>query len=45
MSVKIHGKEYRTVAERVNLFHEEHKDAVIRGAYKFFESPFKRSSK
>tara|TARA_R100000734_G_scaffold19092_1_gene18015 strand:- start:525 stop:1211 length:687 start_codon:yes stop_codon:yes gene_type:complete len=28
MSVKIHGKEYRTVAERVNLFHEEHKDAV-----------------
>tara|TARA_R100000951_G_scaffold94430_1_gene83169 strand:+ start:671 stop:1381 length:711 start_codon:yes stop_codon:yes gene_type:complete len=28
MSVKIHGKEYRTVAERVNLFHEKHKDAV-----------------
>ena len=28
MSVKIHGKEYRTVAERVNLFHEEHKDVV-----------------
>tara|TARA_R100000654_G_scaffold5_1_gene23 strand:+ start:3851 stop:4519 length:669 start_codon:yes stop_codon:yes gene_type:complete len=28
MSVKIHGKEYRTVAERVNLFHEEHKDAI-----------------
>ena len=28
MSVKIHGKEYRTVAERVNLFHDENKDAV-----------------
>tara|TARA_Y100000004_G_C8885148_1_gene399371 strand:- start:51 stop:749 length:699 start_codon:yes stop_codon:yes gene_type:complete len=28
MSVKIHGKEYRTVAERVNLFHEENKDVV-----------------
>ena len=28
MSVKIHGKEYRTVAERVNLFHEEHKDVI-----------------
>jgi len=26
MSVKIHGKEYRTVAERVNLFHEENQD-------------------
>ena len=28
MSVKIHGKEYRTVAERVNLFQEENKDVV-----------------
>ena len=28
MSVKIHGKEYRTVAERVNLFHDENKDDV-----------------
>lgn len=28
MPVKIHGKEYRTVAERVNLFHDENKDAV-----------------
>ena len=28
MPVKIHGKEYRTVAERVSLFHDENKDAV-----------------
>jgi hypothetical protein len=27
MPVKIHGKDYRTVAERVELFHKNHKDA------------------
>ena len=26
MSVKIHGKDYKTVAERVTEFHKEHKD-------------------
>ena len=26
MSVKIHGKDYKTVAERVTEFHKDHKD-------------------
>ena len=29
MTVKIHGKDYKTVAERLNEFHGEHKDGSI----------------
>jgi len=30
MSVKIHGKEYQTVAERLSLFHKDHSNGSIR---------------